>query len=126
LNDLLTVMAHGTLPSNLEVVASGGRRSYKADEKHKQTRDHLQTRRCLLVRLREVARERYGVSLYAPDELCVDPTGDHLDALICAVQAAWAWLNRKNGFGVPAGIDSLEGWIAEPTLGMPVGKLPPF
>lgn len=93
-----------------------GRSIYKADDTRKQTLDHLQTRRHLLVRLQMVAPERYGVAIHAPDELCLDPTGDHIDALICAVQAAWAWINRKNGFGAPADIDSLEGWIAEPTL----------
>lgn len=93
-----------------------GRISYKADNKHRQTEDRLQARRHLLVKLQEVAPERYGFRLNASDEFCIDPTGDHLDALICAVQAAWAWKNRKGAFGAPADIDSLEGWIAEPTL----------
>ena len=35
-----------------------------------------------------------------------DLTGDSLDALLCAIQAAWAWRNRRQLFGLPrAGID---------------------
>lgn len=39
-----------------------------------------------------------------------DASGDHLDALLCALQAACA--ARQPGFGLPAAIDPLEGWIA--------------
>ena len=43
---------------------------------------------------------------------CVeDPTGDRLDAVLCLVQAAWAWQRRDSGFGLPDGIDPVEGWI---------------
>lgn len=39
-----------------------------------------------------------------------DASGDHLDALLCALQAASA--SRQPGYGMPADIDPLEGWIA--------------
>ena len=39
-----------------------------------------------------------------------DATGDAIDALLCLVQAAWA-SQRAPGFGLPEGIDPLEGWI---------------
>ena len=45
-----------------------------------------------------------------------DPSGDHLDSLICAIQAAWAWRNRNDNFGAPSSTDTLEGWIADPML----------
>ena len=45
-----------------------------------------------------------------------DPTGDRLDALLCAIQAAWAWGQRKSDFGTPNDLDTLEGWIADPSL----------
>jgi len=45
-----------------------------------------------------------------------DPSGDQLDALLCAVQAAWSWLRRDEGYGVPARADLLEGWITDPAL----------
>ena len=59
----------------------------------------------------------YGFTIEAPIALCDDPLGDHLDALLCAMQAAWAWRNRAHGFGVPSDLDPLEGWIADPSLG---------
>jgi hypothetical protein len=43
-----------------------------------------------------------------------DPTGDQLDALLCAIQATWAWTNRHDGYGAPDAVDPLEGWIADP------------
>ena len=42
--------------------------------------------------------------------LADDPRGDWLEALLCAVQAAWA-LAQGPGYGLPATIDPLEGWI---------------
>jgi hypothetical protein len=53
-----------------------------------------------------------GISMDAPDSLCDDPG----NALLCAVQAAWAWRQRDNRFGAPETIDRLEGWIADPHL----------
>jgi hypothetical protein len=50
----------------------------------------------------------------APHSLADDPTGDQIDALLCAVQASWAWTQRSNGFGAPVECDDLEGWIADP------------
>ncbi len=40
-----------------------------------------------------------------------DPSGDVLDAVLCALQAAWAWQRRAQGFGLPPCIDPIEGWI---------------
>ena len=50
------------------------------------------------------------------ERMIEDPTGDQLDALLCAVQAAWAWTQRDEGFGVPEGADKLEGWIVDPEM----------
>jgi hypothetical protein len=47
-------------------------------------------------------------------DLADDPQADTLDALLCAVQAAWAWTHRERGFGMPEDCDRLEGWIADP------------
>jgi len=47
---------------------------------------------------------------------CIDDgSGDTLDAVLCAVQAAVARRHLDAGddrYGIPAGADSLEGWIA--------------
>ena len=45
-----------------------------------------------------------------------DATGDKLDALLCAVQAAWAWSMRDQNYGIPVWADPLEGWIVDETL----------
>ncbi len=51
--------------------------------------------------------------------LIADPSGDQLDALLCALQAAWAWRNGKPFFGIPNPEHALirsEGWIMDPCL----------
>lgn len=104
-----------------------GRRSYKNDTRKKQTADQHEARRDLLQALREEAPRRYGFVIDAPDDLCDDPGADHLDALLCAVQAAWAWRQRDDRFGAPETVDRLEGWIADPHLsvaGRPRGQHP--
>jgi methylmalonyl-CoA mutase len=48
------------------------------------------------------------------DALIDDASGDRLDAVLCLVQAAWAWQQHGQGhpcYGLPAQIDPLEGWI---------------
>jgi Protein of unknown function (DUF429) len=97
-----------------------GRRSYKNDARKKQTADQQEARRDLLQALCEEAPRRYGFGINAPDSLCDDPGADHLDALLCAVQAAWAWRQRDDRFGAPETADRLEGWIADPHLTVPV------
>jgi hypothetical protein len=94
-----------------------GRPSYKHDTKNKQTPEQYQARRDILKGLLSGAfDDLHGFAVEAPTSLCDDPTGDRLDALLCAIQAAWAWDNRENNFGVPTTADPLEGWIADPTL----------
>ncbi len=94
-----------------------GRRSYKNDNSKKQTTDQATARNDLLGKiLNGDCAEDYGFNVEAPFDLCGDPTGDQLDAILCAMQAAWAWQQRENNFGAPSGLDpSLEGWIADPT-----------
>lgn len=98
-----------------------GRRSYKSDDRRSETPARCEARRDLLARLRDgAARERYGFDIEAPDvlcnDLCDDPAGDRLDALLCAIQAAWAARHRARGYGAPPHTDPLEGWIADPSL----------
>lgn len=92
-----------------------GRRGYKQDTKAKQSREQAKAREDLLEALLDGrARSLYGLRIEARDGLVRDPGGDHLDALLCAIQAAWAWTRRDEGFGAPDGFDRLEGWIADP------------
>jgi len=45
-----------------------------------------------------------------------DPSADALDSLLCAVQAAWAYTQRDDNYGVPPECDPDEGWILDPAL----------
>ena len=94
-----------------------GNRSYKNDSKRKQTEEHFRARQDILRALAgDKAVSRYGFSVHAPADLAQDPGADDLDALICAVQAAWALSQRAARFGASRDQDRLEGWIADPAL----------
>jgi hypothetical protein len=90
-----------------------GTRSYKSDEKARQTPERLIARKDLVEAL-EQGRSRLALRLRLShaqrDALVADASGDRLDAVLCLVQAAWSSL--RPGFGLPAHIDPLEGWIA--------------
>lgn len=95
-----------------------GRLSYKNDQRKKQTLAHQQARELIFRKL--VSREvqaHLGFVVHAPKELTQDPSGDELDALLCAVQAAYAWTRREKKFGAPDDVDPSEGWIAGPVPG---------
>jgi hypothetical protein len=91
-----------------------GRRSYKSDEKAKQTADRLIARKDLLNAL-EQGRTRLGLRLKLThaqhDVLVEDASGDSLDAVLCLVQAAWAAQHGAPRYGLPEDLDPLEGWI---------------
>ena len=94
-----------------------GRTSYKNDAKKKQTAALLAARLQIVQALSQGALEKdYGLEVVAPAELAEDPSGDSLDALLCAVQAAWSWTQRSSNYGAPEASDALEGWIADPLL----------
>jgi len=91
-----------------------GRRSYKSDEKAKQTADRLIARKDLVTAL-EQGRTRLGLRLKLThaqhDALAGDASGDSLDAVLCLVQAAWAAQQGAPHYGLPQDLDPLEGWI---------------
>ena len=88
------------------------RRSYKSDDQARQTPDRLIARKDLLDAL-EQGRTRLGLRLKLShaqrDDLVADASGDRLDAVLCLMQAAWA--ETQPGYGLPAEVDPLEGWI---------------
>jgi len=93
-----------------------GNQSYKSDDKAKQTPERLIARKQLLQAL-EVGQTRLGLRLKLThaqhDSLVADASGDCLDAVLCMVQAAWAFAQHSEGhgcYGLPL-FDSLEGWI---------------
>ena len=91
-----------------------GRRSYKSDEKGKQTADRLIARKDVITAL-EQGRTRLGLRLALThaqrDQLADDASGDRLDAVLCLLQAAWAAAQGAPRYGLPEDLDPLEGWI---------------
>ena len=91
-----------------------GSRSYKSDDKAKQTPERLIARKDLITAL-EHGQTRLGLRLKVShsqrDALVDDATGDNLDAVLCLIQAAWAAQKGAPNYGLPADMDTLEGWI---------------
>ena len=89
------------------------KRSYKSDDKAKQTPERLIARKDLITAL-EHGQTRLGLRLKVShaqrDALVDDASGDSLDAVLCLMQAAWAFQKGAPGYGLPASIDALEGW----------------
>ena len=93
------------------------RRSYKSDDRARQTPERLVARQDLLHAL-ETGQNRLGLQLQLGhaqrDAVVDDPRGDVLDAVLCLLQAAWGESRRAHGdagYGLPPGFDALEGWI---------------
>ena len=89
-----------------------GMRSYKSDDKAKQTPERLIARIDLVDALDRGATRlalRLKLTHAQREELIADASGDRLDAVLCLVQAAWA--STQPNLGLPAQIDPIEGWI---------------
>ena len=94
-----------------------GQRSYKSDDKARQTSERLIARKDLITAL-EQGHTRLGIRLKLThaqrDALADDARGDALDAVMCLVQAAWGQRQFEAGdtrYGLPVTMDALEGWI---------------
>lgn len=88
--------------------------SYKSDTLSEQTPARRMAREHILDALL-TGRHPMGLRLVADDAqldaILDDGRGDVLDAVLCAVQAGWAWQRRNAGYGMPVQVDPLEGWI---------------
>lgn len=97
-----------------------GRTAYKRDGVP-DTPERRSARETLLRGLESaVLRDVYGFAVEMDarwrKEFVSDPSADALDSLLCAVQAAWAYENRDEEYGVPPECDPDEGWILDPAL----------
>ncbi|WP_338252999.1 DUF429 domain-containing protein [Dictyobacter halimunensis] len=97
-----------------------GRRSYKSDERARQTLEQRQARIELLDAICSDALDAaYGVRIDLTEDmrqrLIDDPRADQLDAVLCAIQAAWAYHQRSQNYGIPPGFEA-DGWIVDPLL----------
>jgi hypothetical protein len=96
-----------------------GQRSYKTDTIKQQTTDRESAREEIIRCLRTTDVKTYfSFDVHFSDEdantfIC-DGSGDQLDALLCAIQAGWAYSQRDRNFGIPIDCDPLEGWIVDP------------
>jgi Protein of unknown function (DUF429) len=94
-----------------------GGKSYKSDDVKKQTPDRLIARKDIVHALelgRNVLDLRLKLSHALREALIEDASGDALDAVICCAQAGWAQKQHLSGhslYGLPKGLDALEGWI---------------
>ena len=114
------------------------RRSYKHDDPKRQTSELKDARKALVAALTSTTgtvnskrtEDWYGFRVEfvegLADECIDDPTGDKLDAVLAAIQAAWAYSRRLNNYGVPNACNLLEGWIPDPEIyiAAPAGELP--
>ena len=94
------------------VARSITRNSYKSDTPSMQTPER-RAARLSIVKALEKAEHPYRIALNAGQfrqRLLNDGSGDLLDAVLCAILAAWGWQRRDNHFALPAH-DALEGWI---------------
>lgn len=94
-----------------------GHRSYKTDDRARQSDERLIARKDLVTAL-ELGQTRLQLRLKLThaqrDAIIEDGSGDALDAVLCLMQAAWAWQQHCQGaplYGLPADMDPLEGWI---------------
>ncbi|MFM2399029.1 MAG: hypothetical protein RL341_1186 [Pseudomonadota bacterium] len=89
-----------------------GAASYKSDEKVKQTPERTERRRDIVGALKS-GQHALGIKTrFAcgdPIAMIEDGTADRLDAVLCCMQAAWA--AQQPGYGLPAKIDPVEGFI---------------
>jgi hypothetical protein len=86
----------------------GVRASYKSDTRAEHTPARRAVRRAIVAALAE--GKPLGIVLKMERRLLVDDgSGDLLDAVVCAVQAAWA--ARRPNYGLPVEAARGEGWI---------------
>ncbi len=101
-----------------------GKQGYKSDQPKRLTpakqAAQRQARQAIVVGItsEQLALE-FGLKVQAAaeqDEWIADASGDKLDAVLCAIQAAWAFSKKEQGYGIPATDAAQEGWIADPAF----------
>lgn len=99
-------------------------KSYKTENKGSDTGERKTAREIILEKIQDRKEMLdYGFRVQMNDDMCdsliQNHTGDRLDAVLCAIQAAWASRQGKPRFGMKNGnrtVIQSEGWIADPSL----------
>jgi hypothetical protein len=91
----------------------GIRASYKSDTRREHTAARALVRNGIFRALRagHPLGIRVALARRLEKEVIADGSGDLLDAVVCATQAAWGWTRRGANFGLPAEAPAGEGWI---------------
>jgi len=86
---------------------------YKNDSRGKQTAAHAAVRAQVIRAIKAGKPHGIKVKLAAPVErrMVDDPSGDSIDAVICALQASWGQQRGAPRYGLPSEVDPIEGWI---------------
>ena len=91
----------------------GLRQSYKSDTRSEHTPARRAARKAIVRALKN--GKPLGIEVEPSrkiERLALDDgSGDTLDAIICATQAAWAWQRRASNYGLPPDAPAAEGWI---------------
>jgi len=91
------------------------KQAYKNDQKSKQTPEQMGSRELILKGLISQSIDQFDVSIVMGSSvqktMIEDPSGDTLDAFLCAVQTASAHSQVDGTLGIPKEMDPNEGWI---------------
>ena len=91
-----------------------GERYYKND-KTTSADDNIAARTRILQRLQakddNALKCRISVPSSSLKDRMMHASGDWLDAVLCATQAHWGWTRKEKNFGLPTGVNPVEGWI---------------
>ena len=98
-----------------------GKTSYKNDTRSKQTEEQREARISIVEGIcSDKLATKYGFHIQLDDrykkQSIEDPGADLLDAILCAIQAAWAYGNEGQNYGIPENSDPMEGWIVDPAM----------
>lgn len=98
--------------------------SYKSDDPKRNTDNVLKESRERIIKTisannsSDLFMKTYGfmVEMSVNDKnICInDPSGDYLDSVLCAIQAAWSYTRKNSNYGIPEKASILEGWICDP------------
>ncbi len=95
-----------------------GRQPYKTENLKTNSNELLLNRKKILkLIMNDALFLKYDLHVEVSENLIDDPSGDELDAFLCAIQAAWAirqFKVKKNVFCDKSTMR--EGWIADPNL----------
>ncbi len=100
------------------LVARQANKPYKSHKQADRLKSKVNRRQLLASLQTEFGYAAYGLELVIADALpqtmIDDPTGDRLDALLCTLQVASAYLKYGESLGIPPDADPAEGWIVDP------------